>query len=318
MRAHFSRGWRCRAMIRRAVLPTLRVGCSLPGLTLLAGILATGLARAALAGAIDGTPAPASRPPRNHAALQPEHARAAAAGGDRLGGHGARGHARSPGRHSRDGLPVCVRSDRLLDRLSAAPAGARLWAHSDALPTVIAYGWLVSQLWGARRPVSPRARTPDAARAAASGRGASSRVLRIIGGTWRGRRFRFSAAAQIRPTPDRVRETLFNWLRDVLPQRAVLICSPAAARSVWRRCHAARRACTSSTVTRPRWRICVRALQNGARKVATVARVDVLRYLRTQPEPLRYRVSRSAVRRRNSRRRGASCSTRAVGSPPAR
>ena len=39
-----------------------------------------------------------------------------------------------------------------------------------------------------------------------------SRVLRIIGGTWRGRKLRFPAAALIRPTPDRVRETLFNWL----------------------------------------------------------------------------------------------------------
>jgi 16S rRNA (guanine966-N2)-methyltransferase len=37
-------------------------------------------------------------------------------------------------------------------------------------------------------------------------------VLRIIGGTWRGRRLRFPAQAAIRPTPDRVRETLFNWL----------------------------------------------------------------------------------------------------------
>jgi 16S rRNA (guanine966-N2)-methyltransferase len=37
-------------------------------------------------------------------------------------------------------------------------------------------------------------------------------VLRIIGGTWRGRKLRFPAAAEIRPTPDRVRETLFNWL----------------------------------------------------------------------------------------------------------
>jgi 16S rRNA (guanine966-N2)-methyltransferase len=37
-------------------------------------------------------------------------------------------------------------------------------------------------------------------------------VLRIIGGGWRGRRLRFPAAALIRPTPDRVRETLFNWL----------------------------------------------------------------------------------------------------------
>ena len=39
-----------------------------------------------------------------------------------------------------------------------------------------------------------------------------ARVLRIIGGTWRGRKLRFPAAAAIRPTPDRVRETLFNWL----------------------------------------------------------------------------------------------------------
>jgi 16S rRNA (guanine966-N2)-methyltransferase len=41
---------------------------------------------------------------------------------------------------------------------------------------------------------------------------ARARVLRIIGGTWRGRKLRFPASAAIRPTPDRVRETLFNWL----------------------------------------------------------------------------------------------------------
>jgi 16S rRNA (guanine966-N2)-methyltransferase len=43
-------------------------------------------------------------------------------------------------------------------------------------------------------------------------RGARSRVLRIIGGSWRGRRLRFPSAPELRPTPDRVRETLFNWL----------------------------------------------------------------------------------------------------------
>ena len=43
-------------------------------------------------------------------------------------------------------------------------------------------------------------------------RGAQSRVIRIIGGAWRGRRFRFADVPDIRPTPDRVRETLFNWL----------------------------------------------------------------------------------------------------------
>jgi 16S rRNA (guanine966-N2)-methyltransferase len=42
-------------------------------------------------------------------------------------------------------------------------------------------------------------------------RGNQTRMLRIIGGTWRGRTWRFPEG-EIRPTPDRVRETLFNWL----------------------------------------------------------------------------------------------------------
>jgi 16S rRNA (guanine966-N2)-methyltransferase len=37
--------------------------------------------------------------------------------------------------------------------------------------------------------------------------------LRIIGGRWRGTRLNFPEVAAIRPTPDRVRETLFNWLQ---------------------------------------------------------------------------------------------------------
>ena len=36
--------------------------------------------------------------------------------------------------------------------------------------------------------------------------------LRIIGGKWRGRRFQFPSVEGLRPTADRVRETLFNWL----------------------------------------------------------------------------------------------------------
>jgi 16S rRNA (guanine966-N2)-methyltransferase len=36
--------------------------------------------------------------------------------------------------------------------------------------------------------------------------------LRIIGGNWRGRKVSFTNNDEIRPTPDRVRETLFNWL----------------------------------------------------------------------------------------------------------
>ncbi len=37
--------------------------------------------------------------------------------------------------------------------------------------------------------------------------------LRIIGGQWRGRKLTFADAPGLRPTADRVRETLFNWLQ---------------------------------------------------------------------------------------------------------
>lgn len=41
--------------------------------------------------------------------------------------------------------------------------------------------------------------------------------LRIIGGEWRGRKLSFPALEGLRPTPDRVRETLFNWLQTITP-----------------------------------------------------------------------------------------------------
>jgi len=41
--------------------------------------------------------------------------------------------------------------------------------------------------------------------------------LRVIAGQWRGRRLSFPDLPGLRPTPDRVRETLFNWLAPVLP-----------------------------------------------------------------------------------------------------
>lgn len=44
----------------------------------------------------------------------------------------------------------------------------------------------------------------------------SKQTLRIIGGEWRGRKFQFPDVEHLRPTPDRVRETLFNWLMPVI------------------------------------------------------------------------------------------------------
>lgn len=46
--------------------------------------------------------------------------------------------------------------------------------------------------------------------------------VRIIGGRWRGRRVSFPGSEGLRPSPDRVRETLFNWLAPYLPGARVL------------------------------------------------------------------------------------------------
>jgi 16S rRNA (guanine966-N2)-methyltransferase len=46
--------------------------------------------------------------------------------------------------------------------------------------------------------------------------------LRIIGGRWRGTRVTFPPLPALRPSPDRVRETLFNWLQPVIAQARCL------------------------------------------------------------------------------------------------
>jgi 16S rRNA (guanine(966)-N(2))-methyltransferase RsmD len=47
-------------------------------------------------------------------------------------------------------------------------------------------------------------------------------TVRIIGGQWRSRIVEFPDAEDLRPTPDRVRETLFNWLGQDLSGMACL------------------------------------------------------------------------------------------------
>ena len=48
--------------------------------------------------------------------------------------------------------------------------------------------------------------------------------LRIIAGEWRSRQFSFPMAHGLRPTPNRVRETLFNWLAPYVEGAHVLDC----------------------------------------------------------------------------------------------
>lgn len=47
-------------------------------------------------------------------------------------------------------------------------------------------------------------------------------VVRIIGGRWRGRKLHFPALDGLRPTADRTRETLFNWLMSLIQDAVCL------------------------------------------------------------------------------------------------
>jgi 16S rRNA (guanine966-N2)-methyltransferase len=103
--------------------------------------------------------------------------------------------------------------------------------------------------------------------------------LRIIGGEWRGRRIRFPRRPGIRPTPDRVRETLFNWLAPVVEGRRCLDLfagSGALGLEALSRGAAAVTFIESDRVTADRLRETVSTLAPGR---AVVLQADALRWL---------------------------------------
>jgi 16S rRNA (guanine966-N2)-methyltransferase len=109
--------------------------------------------------------------------------------------------------------------------------------------------------------------------------------VRIIGGEWRGRRVHFPTAEDLRPTPDRVRETLFNWLQPVVSGARCLdlfagsgvlgleALSRGASAAVFVEHEAAVAAALGATLA-----------TLGARG-GQVLRQDALRYLAGSPEP---------------------------------
>ena len=70
--------------------------------------------------------------------------------------------------------------------------------------------------WGAHVhsvPMRPKSSLPPKKKPAApSARGQAAHDIRIIGGQWRRTPIKVLDKPGLRPTPDRVRETLFNWL----------------------------------------------------------------------------------------------------------
>jgi len=76
---------------------------------------------------------------------------------------------------------------------------------------------MTRRVTGARRKPGTRARSAQRGRPAQHGGTGQLGQVRLIGGRWRGRRLAVVQAPGLRPSPDRLRETVFNWLAPRLP-----------------------------------------------------------------------------------------------------
>ena len=111
-----------------------------------------------------------------------------------------------------------------------------------------------------------------------------SNKLRIIGGNWRSRCINFVDAPGLRPTPARVRETVFNWLRnDLIGSRCLDLYAGSGALSF----EAASREAKSVVQVENNPQAC-RALKENAIALAAgqiqIVQSDVFRYLAGEAE----------------------------------
>jgi 16S rRNA (guanine966-N2)-methyltransferase len=110
--------------------------------------------------------------------------------------------------------------------------------------------------------------------------------VRIIGGAWRGRRVHFPDAPGLRPTPDRVRETLFNWLQhSILETRCLDLFAGSGALGLEALSRGA-----ANVVFVEQLPAAARALQEqlvrfGAEMKGRVMEIGAARFLRTPGEP---------------------------------
>lgn len=105
-------------------------------------------------------------------------------------------------------------------------------------------------------------------------------TVRIVGGLWRSRLLEFPDVAGLRPTPDRVRETLFNWLgRDLSGMTCVDLFAGSGALGF----EALSRGASAVTMVE-KSRVASRALEENARRLdagnLTIVCADALEFLR--------------------------------------
>jgi 16S rRNA (guanine966-N2)-methyltransferase len=110
--------------------------------------------------------------------------------------------------------------------------------------------------------------------------------VRIIAGAWRGRRVHFPDMPALRPTPDRVRETLFNWLQHAVGgARCLDLFAGSGALGL----EALSRG-SAEVVFVEQFPAAARALQEQLNRFGGAARgrvmeMGVARFLRTEPKP---------------------------------
>jgi 16S rRNA (guanine966-N2)-methyltransferase len=114
---------------------------------------------------------------------------------------------------------------------------------------------------------------------------ATRNSVRIIAGRWRGRRVHFASLPGLRPSPDRVRETLFNWLRADLPgARCLDLFAGSGVLGLEALSRGAARAVFVDAAPEVTWQLTATLAELGA-TASEVVRADAFSYLRRTPEP---------------------------------
>ena len=109
--------------------------------------------------------------------------------------------------------------------------------------------------------------------------------VRIIGGAWRGRRLAFPDLPGLRPTPDRVRETLFNWLQYyIVGTRCLDLFAGSGALGFEALSRGAREVVFVEQAAAAADNLRARLLHLDAAAAAKILQMDAGHFLRTEPQ----------------------------------
>ena len=117
-----------------------------------------------------------------------------------------------------------------------------------------------------------------------SGGATRKNEVRIIGGTWRTRRVRFPDRPGLRPTPDRVRETLFNWLGQDLTGRDCLDLFAGSGALGFEAASRGARSVKMVESDAATWRALQENCEMLAAKTVTAVRADALEFLKNHQD----------------------------------